>query len=92
MTVSNDEQAQIRKTDCMNNVDEIIGQKILKISLLTWDDNVNPIGLESICIDFGKYKLVLEVDPNVDELKYNIVNHFTIQALENQYTNRHRYN
>ncbi len=69
----------------MDNIDEIIGHEIHEITLLTWDDNVNPIRLEKICIDFGGHKLVLEVDCDFDELKYKIVNDFAIQATENEH-------
>jgi hypothetical protein len=65
----------------MDNAEEIIGQKIRNIKLLTDIEDSNFSRIEKICIDFGLYKLILEVDADSDEIKTKIVKEFVFTTI-----------
>jgi hypothetical protein len=65
----------------MDNAEEIIGQKIRNIKLLTDIENSNFSRIEKICIDFGLYKLILEVAADSDEIKTKIVKDFAFTTI-----------
>jgi hypothetical protein len=65
----------------MDNAEEVIGQKIRNIKLLTDIEDSNFSRIEKICIDFGLYKLILEVDADSDEIKTKIVKEFVFTTI-----------
>jgi hypothetical protein len=69
------------KNERMDDTNEILGQKIHNIKLLTCIENSNFTRVEKISVDFGLYQLILEVDVDLDEIKTKIVKNFEFTTI-----------
>lgn len=68
------------------NFEEIIGEKISSISMLIWDDKINPIKIEQILIELSNNKLLLEIDNEFDEVIIRIDNSIQLSKPEKEHS------
>jgi hypothetical protein len=63
----------------MNEINQIIGEKVTSLSLLNWADEISEgHWIEKILFSFGGNKLLIEVDVNTDELSIKIGNELSL--------------
>lgn len=71
----------------MKDFEKIDYKKITGLKLLIWKNHESKkVFIEKILMDFDKYKLIIEVCPDYDEIKTKIVNEYKFDNFDNEYS------